>query len=431
MGRISDIIPPLYYDAQNDLIRFTDCLDFEVKELEHKVRGITDLVNVDKCPDDKLPYLATITNCPLMGNDPALWRRQIKNWPYLLKIKGTALSLDVFLNSIDVDEHKIYTFFRDAQGNLVEEKPEGEPFKDSSGVWHNIRTHYFDLDIIYGNEHYLTWSEWHGDFLRSINIWLERAKPFHSELRKLNVILQRNEDIHLFVGTGTFQGTHHDIDFVQRTSGTSVLGISIGTGTFQTSTHDIAIIQRTHSETSHAVSVGAGIIQGGHHDIAHVQGISSSSDMGISVGTAAFHTYKHDVNIVQETQAEGTSSVHVGAGVTVGAVHDVAIVQKVSGHSGLNMSFGAGIMQNIAHEVSIQQSTHGKGEAKFFIGGTVGQSSNHDVNIQQKVSGSATINIPVGFHLLHEVGHDVKLNQQSSADATLGIPAGTAERNSC
>ena len=136
MGRISDIIPPLYYDAENDLIRYTDCLDVEIAELESKIKGITDLINVDKCPDDKLPYLAAMTNCPLMGDDAVLWRKQIKNWPYLLKIKGTALSLEVFLNTIDVDEHKISASF--AEPYIPRDEYEGKTlyinFREKDGA---------------------------------------------------------------------------------------------------------------------------------------------------------------------------------------------------------------------------------------------------------------------------------------------------------
>ena len=115
MGRISDIIPSLYYQNPNDLIKFVDALDVEVNLLEKQVAGITDLINVDKCPDDKLVYLAALTNCPLIGNDPILWRRQIKNWPYLLKMKGTELSLDIFLNSIGATVHNVRTFFKMGQ----------------------------------------------------------------------------------------------------------------------------------------------------------------------------------------------------------------------------------------------------------------------------------------------------------------------------
>ncbi len=303
MGRISDILPPIYHNERNDLIRFVDCLDVELKELEQKVRGITDLVNVDKCPEEKLPYLAALTNCPLMGNNPALWRRQIKNWPYLLKIKGTALSLELFLNSIDVDRFNIYTFFRDAEGNLVEDKPEGAPFQDSAGLWRNIRTHFFDLDILWEDGHYLSWPQWHKDFLRSINIWLTRAKPFHAELRNLNLYLLRESSQNLSVGIATVQAAHHDIAFVPKTQSTASHVITIGTGTFQTTRHDIAIVQATHSATGLDIAVGAGIVQGGHHEVDMLQGTSANSSLDVSIGTGTFHTWTHDVKHIQATEA--------------------------------------------------------------------------------------------------------------------------------
>ena len=267
MGRISDIIPPLYYDAENDLIRYTDCLDVEIAELESKIKGITDLINVDKCPDDKLPYLAAMTNCPLMGDDASLWRKQIKNWPYLLKIKGTALSLEVFLNTIDVDEHKIYTFFRDADGNLVENKPDGEPFKKDDGLWYNIRTHYFDLDIIYNEGHFLSWREWHDDFLRNINIWMTRFKPFHSELRRMNVFLEREDELHLTIGTLGSEGIYHDIDFEYNTAAEDINEISVASIVNQGITHEIKHEYNSNASDKNFVTTGNILFTGIYHEI--------------------------------------------------------------------------------------------------------------------------------------------------------------------
>ena len=191
MGRISDIIPSLYYRKPNDLIKFVNALDVEVDLLEKQVAGITDLINVDKCPDDKLVYLAALTNCPLIGNDPVLWRRQIKNWPYLLKIKGTELSLDIFLNSIGVTvPHEVHTFFRDEAGNLAENKSDR----------FSIRTHMFDLDITWEDKRYISWYEWDKDFIEKFKIWMERVKPFHAELRKLTSFIPDKEQINLFAG---------------------------------------------------------------------------------------------------------------------------------------------------------------------------------------------------------------------------------------
>ena len=426
MGRISDIIPQLYYGNNNDLIRFIECLDLEVKEFERKVKGITDLINVDKCPDDKLPYLAAITNCPLMGNDPKLWRRQIKNWPYLLKIKGTALSLELFLDSIDVDDHKIYTFFRDSDGNLVEHKPEGLPFKDENGLWHNIRTHYFDLDIIWQDGHYLSWTEWHKDFLRSINIWLERAKPFHSELRNLKLFLLRESNQNLSIGTATVQAAHHDIAIVQKTKSNSDLNILIGTGTFQTWTHDIKHVQGTHCETDSILNIGANVIQSAHHDIDILQEHSATSELDVSIGTGTFQTWTHEVKHVQATKAETDSAIAVGANVIQGTCHEVDIHQHTLGSSTLDVSVGTGTFQNISHNVKIHQATEGTADSHIRIGANVIQGNHHDIGLHQHNSGSATLAIPIGTGLLQKITHEVNIKQPVTGTAELNFSAGSA-----
>ena len=419
MGRISDIIPPIYYDKRNDLIRFVDCLDIEVKELEQKVRGITDLVNVDKCPEEKLPYLAALTNCPLMGNNPALWRRQIKNWPYLLKIKGTALSLELFLDSIDVDEHKIYTFFRDAEGNLVEDKPEGVPFQDATGLWHNIRTHFFDLDIIWEDGHYLSWPQWHKDFLRSMNIWLTKAKPFHAELRNLNLYLLRYSTQNLSVGTATIQSTHHVIDLLQGIAGSSLLDVVVGTGTFQTTHHDIAIVQGTHSATGLDIAVGAGIIQSGHHNIDMVQGTSSASELDISIGTGTFQTWTHEVKHIQATKAEADSVIAVGASVIQGAKHEVDIQQCTSGSAELDISVGIVAAQKISHDVKIQQATRGSTEGDISVGAGVIAGSVHSVSLNQPTLGQAQACVPVGIGILQSATHTISVGISTIAKSEL------------
>ena len=397
MGRISDIIPPLYYGNNNDLIRFVDALDVEVKDFERKVKGISDLINVDKCPEDKLPYLAAISNCPLMGNEPKLWRRQIKNWPYLLKIKGTALSLELFLDSIDVDNHKIYTFFRDADGNLVEDKPEGQPFKDENGLWRNIRTHYFDLDIIWQDGHYLSWTDWHKDFLRSINIWLQRAKPFHSELRNLKLFLLRDSSQNLSIGTATVQGTHHDI----------------------------AIVQGTHSSSDFDIAVGTGIVQGGHHDIDMIQATSGNSELDVSIGTGTFHTWTHDVKHAQATESKADSFIALGANVIQGACHEVDIHQHSSGSSRLNFSVGTGTFQKISHDVNIQQETQSTADSYIRTGAGVVQGSHHNIAMKQRTSVSTTLAIHAGTGLLHRITHEVNIKQPVTAKTELNIQIGT------
>ena len=192
MGRITDTIPALYHSGDNDLTRFTDILDSEViRELEQSTRGITNLINVDRCPDDKLPYLAAIINCPLIGDDPIFWRKQIRNWPYILRLKGTQRSLELVIDSIGIiEDSSIKTFFRDERGRYVVTKPSGEPFLDANGLWRNIRTHYFGIDLTLSKNFVesknFDWDE--TDISEKLKFWFEHGKPYHSELLHLSIL---------------------------------------------------------------------------------------------------------------------------------------------------------------------------------------------------------------------------------------------------
>ena len=189
MGRITDLLPALYHGGDNDITRFTGILDDEIRELERSIKGITTLINIDRCPDDKLPYLAAIVNCPLIGDDPIFWRKQIRNWPYILRLKGTQRSLELVLDSIDVEDSKIKTFFRNERGRYVTTKPDGEPFLDANGLWRNIRTHYFGIDLTLTRDFVertnYDWDE--TEISEKLQFWLERGKPYHSELLHLNI----------------------------------------------------------------------------------------------------------------------------------------------------------------------------------------------------------------------------------------------------
>ena len=210
MGKISEIVPSLYYNNANDLIRFLESLDINVDEIEKSIAEITDLINVDKCPDDKLPYLAYLTGCPLPGNNPKIHRRLLRDWPYLLKIKGSNLSLDLYLNSIGAVNHKINEYFRDASGNYTETKPEGKPF-ELNGTWYNIRTHYFGIETTWNNEQYTRAEEWHEEFVECISWWLRRMKPFHAELLRWHTVIEQDRTMNLYHGVGVFQGCIHEL----------------------------------------------------------------------------------------------------------------------------------------------------------------------------------------------------------------------------
>ncbi len=242
MGRISDIVPPLYFSGKNDVKKFIDALDVEITAIEKEIKKIPELVDVDRCEDDKLPYLAAITNAPLVGENPVLRRRQIRNWPYLLKIKGTQRSLEVYLNSIGATDHHISTYFRDVDGEYTEDKPEGEPFLDENGIWRNVRTHYFGIETTWENNHYLNWREWHEEFIELVSFWLKRLKPFHAELLKWDTCIKDTEELDLYVGTGSLHGTVHELKVSAPDNDSEIGNITTGVGILQGNYHEIDIV---------------------------------------------------------------------------------------------------------------------------------------------------------------------------------------------
>ena len=188
MGRILDLLPELYRQDGNELVGFLEQFEPEIVNLEQKIETITALIDVDRCPEEYLPYLAALTNAPLIGDNPRLWRRQIRNWPWLLKLKGTEKSLALFLNSVGAQSYTLFTWFRDAEGNFVEHKPDGDPFyHEESSLWRNIRTHYFSVDMIIENS-LIEYQIWDPNEIKSrILPWFEKAKPFHAELLRFTV----------------------------------------------------------------------------------------------------------------------------------------------------------------------------------------------------------------------------------------------------
>jgi len=187
--RISEIIPGLYYKEPNGLINFIQALDVEISDIEKQISGLTDLINVDKCPDDKLVYLAALTGCPLIGTDPVFWRRQIKSWPDVLKLKGTKRSLELVLSTIGAESWNISTYFRDANGNYITQKPDGEPFQDAKGIWRNSRTHYFGIELFLSKD-FVERENYSWDFdeiKEKLNFWIANGKPFHAELLNFSI----------------------------------------------------------------------------------------------------------------------------------------------------------------------------------------------------------------------------------------------------
>ena len=176
------LIPRLYNYTSKDFVPFCDVLENELADIEKKVEGLTNLTNVDTCPNEYLRYLATLTNVPLWGEDPQSWRKQIRSWPYICRLKGTKSGVNYFLDAIGSLEHDVYTYWRNNMGELVRKKPFGAPyFNNESSLWYNSKTHYFSLAVSLDDDRF-TWGESFYDIQNQIKDWLQFVKPFHAEL---------------------------------------------------------------------------------------------------------------------------------------------------------------------------------------------------------------------------------------------------------
>ena len=213
--RITPLLPRIYHNGDG-LVPFVELLEPEVGKIEDLTAELTNLIDIDKIPDKYLPYLASKTNTPLMGDDPALWRGQIRNWPEILKIKGTERSLKMFFRSLGFTRYDIKTFWRDANGNYVTEKPDGEPFKGPDGVWYNSRTHYFSVRL-WWSVNSRVGSEADGSILNFIRRWLPRVKPAYAELLEYESAIMLDDSMtdelleYLSVGQGLALAERDDV----------------------------------------------------------------------------------------------------------------------------------------------------------------------------------------------------------------------------
>lgn len=179
-SRVIPLLPRAYHNGDG-LIPFVELLEPEVGKIEELTAELTNLAGIDKIPDKYLPYIASKTNAPLMGNDPKLWRRQIRMWPEILSIKGTERSLKLFFRALGFARYDILTYWRDADGNYTTEKPEGEPFKGEDSVWYNSRTHYFSVRLWWTPDSDVG-TEADSDILAFLRKWLPKVKPAYAEL---------------------------------------------------------------------------------------------------------------------------------------------------------------------------------------------------------------------------------------------------------
>ena len=177
-GILTELFPYMYHAGRNELIGYIECLEPELDYIRDRYKGLTALIDVNTCPEDYLPYLAAMINCPLIGNDPRKWRGQIKAWPTILRMKGTEASVVTLLEKVGLTQVHVDTYWRDGGGNYTTERPTGAPVYDAgAGVWLNSRTHYFTLALSTPSGEILSTED-----MENIRRLLTYVKPYHAEI---------------------------------------------------------------------------------------------------------------------------------------------------------------------------------------------------------------------------------------------------------
>ncbi len=83
-----------------------------------KISAMDELFDIDACPDKYLPFIASVLNWKLLGNDPAGWRNQLKHAPLLYKIKGTKRAITIAEKLVGYSVF-ITELYRDYTGKIV------------------------------------------------------------------------------------------------------------------------------------------------------------------------------------------------------------------------------------------------------------------------------------------------------------------------
>jgi hypothetical protein len=189
-GILTELFPYMYHAGRNELIGYIECLEPELDYIRDRYKGLTALIDVNTCPEDYLPYLAAMINCPLIGNDPRKWRVQIKAWPEILRTKGTEASVVTLLEKVGLTQVHVDTYWRDGGGNYTTERPTEAPVYDAgAGVWLNSRTHYFTLALSTPSGELLSTED-----MATIKRLLPYVKPHHAEILEYQ-LYGRFEDI--------------------------------------------------------------------------------------------------------------------------------------------------------------------------------------------------------------------------------------------
>jgi len=91
---VSSTLIPTKFSNSGSLQKFLKALGFASYDIHHVVDSLSDLIDIDNCPQEFLNYLATLIGWKTVGSNVEEWRQQLRNAVTAYTMKGTASGLD-------------------------------------------------------------------------------------------------------------------------------------------------------------------------------------------------------------------------------------------------------------------------------------------------------------------------------------------------
>ena len=103
--------------------RFLQSLSYSFFDTNNAVSKLSNIYDIEKCPEDFLPYIADLIGWTLYGSSPDSWRRQIRGAASLYKQKGTKIGLHnaitTVLPTVGIQLSAISEFYESYIPNLL------------------------------------------------------------------------------------------------------------------------------------------------------------------------------------------------------------------------------------------------------------------------------------------------------------------------
>ena len=97
---VSSTLLPTKFSNSGSLQKFLKAVGFASYDIHHVVDSLSDLIDIDNCPQEFLSYLATLIGWKTIGSNVTEWRQQLRNAVTAYTMKGTASGLDAVVEYI-------------------------------------------------------------------------------------------------------------------------------------------------------------------------------------------------------------------------------------------------------------------------------------------------------------------------------------------